>query len=94
MTMASWEYCQLRQEGEDDWQVTYFSPDLVQDVEDGDEQAEFASLQAALHYLGEEGWEAFQIDPDGNWFLKRPDDWDEDWDDDDDDDDDYDDDDE
>ena len=30
--MASWEYCQLRQEGADDWQVTYFSPDLVQDV--------------------------------------------------------------
>lgn len=83
--MASWEYCQLRQESGDDWQVTYFSPDLVQDVEDGDEQAEFTSLQAALYYLGEEGWEAFQIDTDGDWFLKRPDDWDEEWDDDDDD---------
>jgi hypothetical protein len=79
--MATWEYCQLHQD-DDFFQVTYFSPDLVQDVEDGDERDEFASWEEALGYLGDEGWEAFHIDADGNWFLKRPDDWDEDdWDD-------------
>ena len=82
--MATWEYCQLRQETDDLVQVTYFSPDLVQDVEDGDERDEFTGWQDALAYLGDEGWEAFHIDADGNWFLKRPDDWDDDWDEDDD----------
>lgn len=81
--MATWEYCQLRSEADNGVQVTYFSADLLEGVEEGDERAEFSDLQDALSYLGDEGWEAFQIDADGNWFLKRPDDWDEDWDDDD-----------
>ncbi|MGH2617091.1 MAG: hypothetical protein ACRDJC_17805 [Thermomicrobiales bacterium] len=85
--MATWEYCQLsrgadEQDG-DLYQVTYFSADLVQDVENGVERDEFSGREEALGYLGDEGWEAFHIDADGNWFLKRPDDWDEDdeWDD-------------
>lgn len=86
--MSTWEYCQLQPEADSGTQVTYFSPDLLEAVEDDEERAEFADLQDALHYLGEEGWEAFHIDADGNWFFRRPDDWDEDWDDDDDDDDD------
>jgi len=83
--MATWEYCRLRHEtgrqGGDDFQVTYFSPGLNQDVENDVLRDEFSDAEDALGYLGDEGWEAFHIDADGNWFFKRPDDWDEDWDD-------------
>ena len=83
--MATWEYCQLHHESDDQLQATYFSPDLVQDVDNDVLRDEFSDMQDALAYLGDEGWEAFHIDADGNWFFRRPDDWDEDWDDDDDD---------
>lgn len=89
--MATWEYCQLSHDtaraGGDLSRVTYFSADLNQDVENEVVRDEFSGWEDALGYLGDEGWEAFHIDADGNWFLKRPDDWDEGWDDDEDDDD-------
>ena len=79
--MATWEYCQLRHEGDDQLQVAYFSADLNVDVENDVLRDAFDGWEDALGYLGDEGWEAFHIDADGNWFFRRPDDWDEDWDD-------------
>ena len=81
--MATWEYCQLRT-GDAALQVAYYSPDLNVDVDNDVLRDTFSDLDDALAYLGDEGWEAFHIDAAGNWFFRRPDDWDEDWDDDDD----------
>jgi hypothetical protein len=79
--VATWEYCQLRG-GDAGLQVAYYSADLNIDVDNDVLRDNFSDLEDALAYLGDEGWEAFHIDAAGNWFLKRPDDWDEDWDDD------------
>ena len=82
--MATWEYCQLvhdiDRQGTESFQVTYFSPDLSQDVGNDVIRDDFVDWEDALSYLGDEGWEAFQIDADGTWFFKRADDWADDWD--------------
>lgn len=82
--MATWEYCQLNRGAGSELHVAYYSPDLNVDVDNDVLRDDFSDLEDALAYLGDEGWEAFHIDANGNWFFRRPDDWDEDWEDDDD----------
>ncbi len=81
--MATWEYCQLIHEtdrrGAGSFRDSYFSSDLNEHVENDEIREAFADWEDALGYLGANGWEAFSIDPDGNWFFKRPDDWDTEW---------------
>jgi hypothetical protein len=71
--VASWEYCQLSPvsdfQGGDLYHVTYYSPQ--QDAFGDVLQDEFKYEEEAINSLGEDGWEAFHIDREGDWYFKR-----------------------